>query len=61
MKISYERLPNAGKTIPVYLVKQLFVLLNYVLTMKYILLNVKVMNYAVIEFLMDIHMYASVR
>ena len=61
MKISYERLLNAGKTIPVYLVKRLFVLLNYVLTMKYILLNVKVMNYAVIESLMDIHMYASVR
>jgi len=61
MKISYERLQNAGKTIPVYLVKHLFVLLNYVLTMKYILLNVKVMNYAVIGSLMGIHMYASVR
>jgi len=59
MRISYDKLPNAGKTFAVYLVKRLFVLLNSVLKMKYILLSVKVMNYAIIESLLGIHMYAS--
>ena len=44
MTISYKKLPNAGKTFPVYLVKHLFVVLNSVLKIKYILLNVSVMK-----------------
>jgi len=58
MTISYKKLPNAGKTFPVYLVERLFVVLNSVLTIKYILLNVSVINHAVIEPLLATHMYA---
>jgi len=58
MTISYKKLPNAGKTFPVYLVERLFVVLNSVLTIKYILLNVSVINHAVIEPLLATQMYA---
>jgi hypothetical protein len=57
MTISYKKLPNAGKTFPVYLVKHLAVL-NSVLTIKYILLNVSVINHAIIESRLDTLMYA---
>jgi len=59
MTISYKKLPNVGKTFPVYLVKRLIVVLNSVLKIKYILLNVSGMNHAFIESLLDTQMYAS--
>jgi hypothetical protein len=59
MTISYKRLPNAGKTFLVYLVIRLFVVLNAVLIIKYILLNASVTNHVVIELLLGIRMYAS--
>lgn len=49
MTISNKKLPNAIKTFLVYLVKHLFVVLNSVLTIKYILLNATVMNRAAIR------------
>ncbi|CAG1003280.1 hypothetical protein METP3_03506 [Methanosarcinales archaeon] len=36
--------PNAGKTFPLYLVKRLFVVLNSVLKIKYILLMCQLMK-----------------
>jgi hypothetical protein len=42
-------------------VKHLYVMLNSVLTIKYILLNVSVMNHAVIESLLDTHLFAPAR
>ena len=59
MTISYNKLPNARKTFPVYLVKRLFVVLNSVLTIKYILLNVSVINQAVTDSLLVTHFYAT--
>jgi hypothetical protein len=59
MIISYKKLQNAGKSFPVYLAKPLFVVLKYVLIIKYILLNVSVMNHAVIESPLGTHMFAS--
>jgi len=41
--------PNAGKTFPVYLVKRLFVVLNSVLKIKYILLMCRVMKGAILR------------
>lgn len=61
MKISNKKLPDARKTFPVYPVKRLFVVLNPVLKIKYILLNVSVMNRVAIESLLGTHMYASAR
>jgi len=61
MTISNKKLPNAGKTFPVYLVKRLSAELTYVLKIKYILLNVSIMNHAVIESLLGTHMYAPVQ
>lgn len=58
MTIYYKKLPNAGKTFPVYLVKHLVAVLNSVLTIKYILLNVSVINHAIIESRLDTQMYA---
>lgn len=58
MIISYKKLPSAGKTFLVYLVKYLFVVLNTVLAIKYILLNVSGINPVVIESLLDTQMYA---
>ena len=61
MRISFDKLPNAGKTFPVYLVKRLYVMSNSVLKIKYILLNVYLMNHAIIEYLLGIHVYATAR
>jgi hypothetical protein len=61
MTILYDKLPSVRKTFLVYLVKHLFVVLNSVLTIKYILLNVSEINPAVIEFLLDTQMYAPVQ
>jgi|GEM_PF-3564435 len=58
MTISNKKQPNAGKTFYVYLVKRLFVELTYVLKIKYILLNVSIMNHVVIDSLLGTHMYA---
>jgi len=52
-------LPNAGKTFPVYRVKPFFVALNFVLKIKYILLNVPVMNHVIIESLLGTLMSAT--
>jgi len=59
MTISNKKLPNARKTFLVYLVKHLFVVLNSLLKIKYILSNVSVKNHVVIESLLGTQMYAS--
>ena len=59
MTISNKKVPNARKTFLVYLVKQVFVVLNSLLKIKYILSNVSVKNHAAIGSLLGIQMYAS--
>ena len=59
MIISYKKLPNAGETFSVYLVEPLFAVLNSVLKITYILLNVSVINHAVIKSLLGTHLYAT--